>query len=80
MNWKNLPESDYFLLARSYNRAAKTLAQTLELDPGPLAGYDLCPVLSMYRQCVEMQLKVIVLGDGGTRDLEIGSPGLGGEH
>lgn len=65
MNWRNLPEHEYFLYARSYHVAAKKLARTLDLDHGPLADLDLCPVLSMYRHSIELHLKVIVLGEGG---------------
>lgn len=65
MNWRNLPEHDYFLFARSFHSAAKKLARTLDLDPGPIADFDLCPMLSMYRHAIELHLKVIVLGEGG---------------
>ena len=65
MNWRNLPHHDYFLYARSYHSAAKKLARMLDLEPGPIPNYDLCPVLSAYRHAVELHLKVIVLGEGG---------------
>lgn len=65
MNWQNLPDHDYFLYARSYAVAAKKLARTLDLNPGPIPEFDISPVLSMYRHAIELHLKVIVLGDGG---------------
>ena len=65
MNWRDIPEDDYFLFARSYHVAAKKLARALELEPGPIPEFDLCPVLSAYRRAVELHLKLIVLGDGG---------------
>jgi hypothetical protein len=65
MNWRNLAEHDYFLHARSYHAAAKKLARALDLDAGPIPGFDLCPLVSMYRHAVEPHLKVIVLGEGG---------------
>jgi hypothetical protein len=65
MNWRNLPEHDFFLYARSYHAAAKKLARMPNLDPGPISEFDLGPVLSMYRHAVELHLKVIVLGGGG---------------
>lgn len=65
MNWRNLPEHDYFLFARSYHTAAKKLARSLDIDPGPIPAFDLCPVLSAYRHAIELFLKVIVLGEGG---------------
>lgn len=64
LTWRNLPEHDYFLFARSYHSAARTLARTLDLDPGPNPNFDLCPVLSMYRHAVELSLKLVVLGEG----------------
>ena len=65
MNWRNLPEHDYFLFARAYHSAAKKLAGMLDVDPGPIPEFDFCPVLSAYRHAIELHLKVIVLGDGG---------------
>jgi hypothetical protein len=65
MNWRKLPEHDYFLFARSYHMAAKKLAGMLDLDPGPISDFDLSPLLTAYRHAVELHLKVIVLGDGG---------------
>lgn len=65
MNWRNLDVGDYFLYARSFHVAAKTLARTLGNNPGPIPDFDLCPVLSAYRHAVELHLKVILLGEGG---------------
>jgi hypothetical protein len=65
LNWRNLPEHDYFLYARSFHTAAKKLARSLDIDPGPIADFDLCPVLSMYRLCIELHLKAILLGVSG---------------
>jgi hypothetical protein len=64
-NWRNVPEHDFFLVAKSFHTAARKLVETLNPVPGPLADFDICPVLSMYRRALEMQLKVIILGDGG---------------
>lgn len=64
MNWRNLPECDYFLYARSYHTAAKNLIRMLDVDPDPVSEYDLCPILSMYRHAIELHLKIIVLGKG----------------
>jgi hypothetical protein len=65
MHWRNLEDDDYFLFARAYHSAAKKLAGALDVEPGPIPGFDLCPVLTAYRHAVELHLKVIVLGDGG---------------
>lgn len=65
MNWRKLPEHDYFLLARSYHVAAKKLVRSLDLDPGLIPDFDLCPLLSLNRHAIELHLKDMVLGDGG---------------
>lgn len=65
MDWRNLNEHDFFMYARSFHTAAKKLARMLDLDPGAIPEFDLCPVLSAYRIAVELHLKVIVLGAGG---------------
>ena len=63
LNWRNVPEQDFYLYARSFHAAAKRLAGTL--DSPTLTALDLCPVLSAYRKAVEVSLKVVVLGEGG---------------
>ena len=51
------------MYARSFQAAAKRMAEAPEFDSGPdLAA---CPVLFMYRQALELHLKAIVLGEGG---------------
>lgn len=65
MKWRLLPVDDYFVFARSHHSAAKKLARMLDVDPGAVPEFDLCPVLSAYRHAIELHLKVIVLGDGG---------------
>ena len=51
--------------ARSFHTAAKSLARTLESDSGTFDEFDVCPVISMYRQSAELHLKAFVIGDGG---------------
>jgi|ERR1039458_9353914 hypothetical protein len=63
LNWRNVPEHDFYLYTRSFREAAKKLAGTL--DSTPLSAFDFCPVLSAYRKAIEVSLKVIVLGEGG---------------
>ncbi len=65
MDWRNLPDYDYFLYARSFHAAARKFARAIHLDAGPVSEFDLCPVLSMYRRAVELHLKVMILGKGG---------------
>ena len=54
-----------WLHARSFHKAARKLAGTLELDSGPFTGFDASPVVFMYRHALELHLKALVLGDGG---------------
>jgi hypothetical protein len=65
LNWRNIPERDLWLYARSFHTAAKKLAGTLDLDSGPMSDFDPCPVVFMYRHAVELHLKALVLGEGG---------------
>ncbi|MBI4877213.1 MAG: hypothetical protein HY822_21475 [Acidobacteria bacterium] len=67
MNWRNVPERDLWLYARSFHTAAKKLAGALELeaDSGLMSDFDPCPVVLMYRHAVELHLKSLVLGEGG---------------
>jgi hypothetical protein len=62
LTWRNVPEKDFHLYARSFHEAAKRLAGTL--DSNSVTTFDVCPVLSAYRKAVELSLKVIVLGEG----------------
>lgn len=64
MKWKQAGIHDFFFYARSYRAAARKLARLLDLDPGPVPDFDLCPMLSAYRQAVELHLKAIVLAEG----------------
>ena len=45
--------------------AAKKLAGALEVGSGPFSQVEVCPVVFMYRHAIELELKAIVLGDGG---------------
>src|ERR1035437_5680304 len=65
LNWPNVPERDLWLYARAFHTAAKTLAGSLQLDASPFADSDVSPVVFMYRHAVELQLKALVLGEGG---------------
>ena len=56
---------DLFLYARSFHKAAKALAASFQSDANVLAEFDVVPVVFMYRQALELQMKAIVLGEGG---------------
>ena len=59
------PERDLWLYARSFHKAAKTLAASFQPDASPFTGFDASPVVFMYRHAVELHLKALVLGEGG---------------
>ena len=65
LNWRNVPERDLCFYARSFHKAAKTLAGALDLDSGPFSDPDLSPVVFIYRHALELHLKAVVLGEGG---------------
>jgi hypothetical protein len=65
VNRHNVPAGDLFLCARSFHKAAKTLAGSLQPDASPFADSDISPVVFMYRHAIELHLKALVLGDGG---------------
>lgn len=62
--WHNGGDIEIGLYARSLHRAAKTLVETLNLEPNPQTAWDACPVLLLYRQSIELHLKALV-GEGG---------------
>jgi hypothetical protein len=64
-NRQGIPEKDLFLYARSYHKAAKALAGSLQPDATPFTECDVSPVVFMYRHAVELHLKALVLGEGG---------------
>ena len=65
LNRQSTSVQDSFLYARSFHTAAKKLAASLQLAPNPFTGFDVSPVVFMYRHAVELHLKAMVLGDGG---------------
>jgi hypothetical protein len=59
-SWHNGGDIEIALYAGSLHRAAKTLIQTLDLQPNPKTAWDACPVILLYRQSVELHLKALV--------------------
>ena len=57
--------TDLFLYARSFHKAAKTLAEALGPDSGRFTERDISPVVFLHRHALELHLKSLVLGDGG---------------
>ena len=62
-SWHNEADVEIVLYARSLQNAAKTLVEKLDLEPNPKSPWDACPVIHLYRQAVELQLKMLV-GEG----------------
>ena len=62
---KLVPEDELPQYARSFHKAAKILAESLQLDNNLVSDVDFSPVVNMYRQALELHLKVFVLGEGG---------------
>jgi hypothetical protein len=62
-HWHNGGDIEIGPYARSLHKAAKTLITTLDLEPNPKTAWDASPVISLYRQSVELHLKALV-GEG----------------
>ena len=58
--WHNGGDIEIGFYARSLHRAAKTLIASLDLEPNPKTAWDACPVIMLYRQAVELDLKALV--------------------
>jgi hypothetical protein len=61
--WHNGGDIEIHLYARSLHKAAKTLIETLNLEPNPKTAWDACPVVLLYREAIELHLKALV-GEG----------------
>jgi hypothetical protein len=61
--WHNGGDIEIHLYARSLHKAAKTLIETLDLEPNPKTAWDACPVILLYREAIELHLKALV-GEG----------------
>jgi hypothetical protein len=60
--WHNGGDIDQY--ARSLQKAAQNVIQQLNLEPNPTTEWDACPVLLLYREAIELRLKVLV-GESG---------------
>jgi len=60
-----LDEYELLFYARSFHRAAKALAGSVQQDDNPVSDVDFSPVVNLDRQALELHLKAIVLGEGG---------------
>ena len=59
-SWHNGGDIEIALYAMSLRRAARTLIESLDLEPSPKRAWDGCPVILVYRQAVELHLKTLI--------------------
>jgi len=61
--WHNGADAEIHQFARPLQKAAKSLVQTLEPERSPETLWDVCPIIWLYRQALELNLKALV-GEG----------------
>jgi hypothetical protein len=61
--WHNGADVEIHLYARSLQKAAKALVKQLGFDAKPGNDWDVCPIISLYRQALEIHVKAVV-GEG----------------
>ncbi len=62
-SWHNGGDIEIHRYARSLQKAAKTLIGRLERNQSASADWDVCPVVLLYRESLELHLKLLV-GEG----------------
>jgi hypothetical protein len=62
--WHNGADVEIHFYARSLQKAAKALVEKLESDGKPGNDWDVCPIISLYRQALALHMKAVV-GEGG---------------
>src|SRR5580704_2155175 len=62
-SWHNGGDIEIGFYARSCHKATKKLIETLGLEPNHKTAWDACPVILLYREAVELHLKLLI-GDG----------------
>ena len=62
-HWHNGGDIEIAMYARSLHNAAKSLIASLDLKPNPATAWNACPALLLYRQTLELHLKILI-GDG----------------
>jgi hypothetical protein len=61
--WHAGADVEIMFYAQSLQKAGKTLIASLDLEPNPKTAWDAATVIHIYRQAVELQLKMLV-GEG----------------
>jgi len=64
LRWQEVEEADYFLYVRSFQSAAQELARRITNEGGIRQPFEVSPILTLYRQAIELALKAAVLGAG----------------
>jgi len=59
-SWHNGGDIELHLYGRSVRRAVRTLISKLDLTPNPVTAWDAAPVILLYRNALELQLKELV--------------------
>lgn len=59
-SWHNRGDIEIGLYARSLHRAGKTLIANLGVQPSPKTAWDACPVILLYREAIELHLKMLI--------------------
>ena len=62
---RNVLEHDFWIYPRSFQYAAKKLVEAFQSDPFPLMDFAAYPVVFVYRHALELNMKALVLGEGG---------------
>ena len=63
--WHNGADAEIHLYAVSLQKAAKSLVERLGPAQHPKAAWDVCPIILLYRQTLELRLKALV-GEGSS--------------
>jgi hypothetical protein len=65
LNWHRAPENEFHFYGEAFWNSAKNLLQNEGLDKRPIASFDACVIVYLYRHALELFLKGILIGRGG---------------
>jgi hypothetical protein len=63
-SWHNGADVEIGLYARSLHKSAKLLLENLDRQEHPKTAWDIGPIITLYRQATELEMKFLV-GEGG---------------
>jgi hypothetical protein len=64
LNWLSNQQSMFFLYGQAFWQAAKELLRNEALDVMPIASFDACVIVYLYRHALELFMKEILLTGG----------------